>query len=107
VQRTDPRWLEDNGRFIPYPATWLNGRRWEDVTIEPNPHPPRAPDPGLQWFEECEVLHRRDCGLSKSAHDARMCRDRDRAKTKAARPEIAGERISEHADLEVLSDATG
>lgn len=23
-------WLKDNGKFIPYPATWLNGRRWED-----------------------------------------------------------------------------
>ena len=24
------QWLKDNGQFIPYPATWLNGRRWED-----------------------------------------------------------------------------
>lgn len=23
-------WTRDNGRFIPYPSTWLNGRRWED-----------------------------------------------------------------------------
>lgn len=23
-------WLKDNGQFIPYPATWLNQRRWED-----------------------------------------------------------------------------
>ena len=23
-------WLKDCGQFIPYPATWLNGRRWED-----------------------------------------------------------------------------
>lgn len=23
-------WLKDEGQFIPYPATWLNGRRWED-----------------------------------------------------------------------------
>lgn len=23
-------WLKDGGKFIPYPATWLNGRRWED-----------------------------------------------------------------------------
>ena len=27
-QSTD--WLKDNGQYIPYPATWLNGRRWED-----------------------------------------------------------------------------
>lgn len=23
-------WLKDGGAFVPYPATWLNGRRWED-----------------------------------------------------------------------------
>ncbi len=31
-------WLRDDGQFIPYPATWLNGRRWEDeVTGEVKP----------------------------------------------------------------------
>lgn len=24
------QWKADKGKFIPYPATWLNGRRWED-----------------------------------------------------------------------------
>ncbi len=28
VRSTD--WQRDEGRFVPYPATWLNGRRWED-----------------------------------------------------------------------------
>lgn len=23
-------WLKENGKYIPYPATFLNGRRWED-----------------------------------------------------------------------------
>lgn len=23
-------WLKENGKYVPYPATWLNGRRWED-----------------------------------------------------------------------------
>ena len=27
-QSTD--WTKDNGQFVPYPASWLNGRRWED-----------------------------------------------------------------------------
>lgn len=26
-------WLKDSGQFIPYPATWLNGRRWEDAPL--------------------------------------------------------------------------
>ena len=24
------QWRRDGGKFIPYPATWLNGGRWED-----------------------------------------------------------------------------
>lgn len=33
-QKKWPDWTKDNGKFIPHPATWLNGRRWED---EPPP----------------------------------------------------------------------
>lgn len=29
-QRASDQWRKDGGRFIPLPATWLNGRRWED-----------------------------------------------------------------------------
>ena len=29
-QRVSPQWTKDGGQFIPHPATWLNGRRWED-----------------------------------------------------------------------------
>jgi hypothetical protein len=35
-QREQPRWREDP-TYIPHPATYLNGRRWED---EPPPHKP-------------------------------------------------------------------
>lgn len=34
------QWQRENGRYIPYPATWLNGRRWED---EHSPIPPVTP----------------------------------------------------------------
>lgn len=27
-------WRQDGGRFIPHPATWLNGRRWEDEEVK-------------------------------------------------------------------------
>ena len=30
LQRRSPGWVKDGGQFIPHPATWLNGRRWED-----------------------------------------------------------------------------
>lgn len=31
-QKRSQQWTKDNGQYIPYPATWLNGRRWEDET---------------------------------------------------------------------------
>lgn len=27
-------WVKDNGRYIPYPATWLTGGRWDDELTE-------------------------------------------------------------------------
>lgn len=32
-QRASPQWNREGGRFIPLAATWLNGRRWEDETV--------------------------------------------------------------------------
>lgn len=29
-QKRSENWTRDSGRYIPYPATWLNGKRWED-----------------------------------------------------------------------------
>jgi hypothetical protein len=38
-----PDWQKDGGQYIPYPATWLRGRRWEDemplgAARNPNPY---------------------------------------------------------------------
>jgi hypothetical protein len=30
MQTASADWLKDGGQFIPFPASWLNGRRWED-----------------------------------------------------------------------------
>jgi hypothetical protein len=30
TQKRSPKWREQEGQFIPHPATWLNGRRFED-----------------------------------------------------------------------------
>ncbi len=30
AQKKNTRWKKDDGQFIPYPANWLEGRRWED-----------------------------------------------------------------------------
>lgn len=30
IQSLSDQWIKDDGQYIPMPATWLNGRRWED-----------------------------------------------------------------------------
>ena len=30
AQKKSPDWQKEAGQYIPYPATWLKGRRWED-----------------------------------------------------------------------------
>jgi len=32
-QKTQPNWLKDGGQFIPLPASWLRGERWEDEPV--------------------------------------------------------------------------
>ncbi len=29
-QKKSVQWTKDGGQYVPYPATWLNGKRWED-----------------------------------------------------------------------------
>jgi hypothetical protein len=34
LHKHSEQWQKDGGKFVPYPATWLNGERWDDV-LEP------------------------------------------------------------------------
>lgn len=36
IQKRSDDWTKNNGRFIPYPATWLNGGYWENEIKEVN-----------------------------------------------------------------------
>lgn len=36
VRKVSKRWTKDDGEFIPYPATYLNKRRWEDEAPKAN-----------------------------------------------------------------------
>jgi len=36
AQLSLPQWTKEGGQFIPLPASWLNGRRWEDE-VAPGP----------------------------------------------------------------------
>lgn len=31
VAKASEQWLKDGGQFIPYPATYLRGERWDDI----------------------------------------------------------------------------
>lgn len=46
-QRASETWTKEGGKYIPYPATYLNGRRWEDevedMPTETNPYA------GINW----------------------------------------------------------
>ena len=58
VAKKCEQWKKDNGQFIPYPATWLNQKRWEDEYILPDeeakkPQTGFDPDnPYADWGEE-------------------------------------------------------
>jgi len=50
------QWQKDGGQFIPYAATFLNGRRWEDELPTLSPQIPAAPDgrvPRMLTAAEC------------------------------------------------------
>lgn len=34
-QKMTDQWNKDKGQFIPYPDTWINGKRWEDEVEQP------------------------------------------------------------------------
>lgn len=53
-QKCSAQWQKDGGQFIPYPATWLNGKRWEDapeqaVQAPPPVHEFDPDDPYKDW----------------------------------------------------------
>ena len=52
------QWSKDNGQFIPYPATWLNGKRWEDEPIMDKSIPMGASGLGDEELEAIQQLLR-------------------------------------------------
>ena len=41
---TSDQWQRENGQYIPYPATWLRKRRWEDEPEQGKPPAPVQPN---------------------------------------------------------------
>lgn len=52
------QWQKDGGKFVPYPASWLNGKRWEDEMLAGEEPLPRV-HPGMTKEEEKRIL--REC----------------------------------------------
>jgi uncharacterized protein YdaU (DUF1376 family) len=70
-QRTSPSWTKDGGEFIPYPATWLRGRQWEDeADVGLLDRPPRT-----DWYPTCEHDPKCDTG---PMHNQRVALDEAR-----------------------------
>lgn len=67
-------WFEKEGKFVPYPATWLNGRRWEDHDA-PKPPPP----PPTVWKDAPPLSDER-----KRELDAAMARPSEKPLTAAS-----------------------
>ena len=45
-------WKKDNGKYIPYPTTWLNQKRWEDdvVSISESNNPNNVIKYSDEWW---------------------------------------------------------
>lgn len=63
-------WQKDDGRYIPYPATWLNKRRWED---DPGKTPERSSQPrktvSAQNYSQRDYSHVDDDIMADVARD--------------------------------------
>lgn len=55
VQKASRDWQKDNGQYIPHPATWLNGMRWEDDIFLSTTPAVLTDNPFLQMLYETEV----------------------------------------------------
>ena len=40
TSKQSEQWQRNGGQYIPHPATWINGRRWEDALVIPAPPQP-------------------------------------------------------------------
>ena len=58
--KTSYEWQKNGGQFIPHPASWLNGRRWEDDI--PTYKPPESANPAPVKPVAAQQYEQRDYG---------------------------------------------
>jgi hypothetical protein len=80
AQGDSRRMQQARGEWVPewpYPATWVNGRRWEDET-DRRAVPPPPTTYEYDWFSECKRLHGLKCNGSRG-HSLQMAIDAEKA----------------------------
>lgn len=83
AQARSEQWRKDGGQFVPYPATWIRGCRWEDEADRPAANTGAAlRADAFDWFDECKALHGGECG-GRSAHATRVVIEAGRAERAA------------------------
>jgi len=63
-------WQRDDGKYIPYAASWLNGRRWEDDLPEEEP----AENNLAPFAEECAACHSTNLFRSLNRYKCNDCK---------------------------------
>jgi len=63
AQKGGEAWCKDGGQYIPHPATWLNGKRWDDEVVPYKPVNPKQ-SAGSWWLtEETKLAKAREVGV--------------------------------------------
>lgn len=66
-QKASSQWQRDDGQYIPYPATWLNKKRWEDE-VEQTTAPVRKQTGGTapaQKYEQRDYASEQDAAVDR------------------------------------------
>ena len=63
-QKATSQWQEEDGRFVPYPASWLKNRRWEDDISQQGTVIPRGCGP-MKQVEYGDLAKLMNNGLEK------------------------------------------
>ena len=69
------QWLKENGQYIPYPATWLNKRRWEDEVKKAAPPAPQRRIMPAENFEQRDYSDVPADDMARLAADIQAARE--------------------------------
>lgn len=70
-QTSSPDWHKDSGRYIPFPATWLNRGQWTDEDTETAPDTPDRYGhlPPCRTMAECRDRALREAAAARTDHE--------------------------------------